>query len=220
MLSLLSILLLAFSPFNCGHLILSRRALITTGIISSSIYKNSVPIAQDDGENNELIYLIKNNIYYSGPLTERSIFAISSNLINLQHRDNSVINLHIKSSGGSLLPTLGLVDLIRTSDTPVNTYVDGYAASAATLISIVGANRYINKYGIMLVHQLRMGNEYNKYDEIKDYAENADMLMQIIKDIYLEHTNFTLVELNELLHHDIWLNSTQCKNYGLVDIIY
>jgi ATP-dependent protease ClpP protease subunit len=71
----------------------------------------------------------------------------------------------------------------------------------------------------MLIHQLKMGADYNKYSEIKDYSTNADTLMNIIKDIYLEYSNINKNQLEYLLDHDLWLNSSTCKQYGFVDII-
>lgn len=215
MFSLLCTLLLTFSPSN-NILPISRRTLILSSIGNNLLYSN---ITNEQGENSGIIHTIKNNIYYSGPISDESIFAITSNLITQQYRDNTEINLHIQSPGGALLPTLGLVDLIRTSDIPINTYIDGYVASAATLISIVGTNRFMSKHGTMLIHQLKMGAEYGKYNEIKDYAANAETLMNIIKELYLENSNMDTETLNYLLDHDLWLNSTRCKEYGLVDIL-
>ena len=219
MLSLLYILFLSITQGNYCYQLITRRSIIVAGLSSNPIYKRIISNSLEEGDNNAMIYTIKNNIYFSGSLTDESIFAITSNLINIQNNDNTEINLHIKSQGGSLLPSLGLVDMIRTSDIPINTYIDGYAASAATLISIVGANRLMNKHGVMLIHQLKMGAEYSKYNEIKDYAENSDTLMNIIKDLYLEYSNLDKKKLNYLLDHDLWLNSTICKEYGLIDII-
>ena len=71
----------------------------------------------------------------------------------------------------------------------------------------------------MLVHELKMSNDYSKYREIKDYAANADTLMQIIKDIYMEYSNINETTLNHLLEHDLWLNSKQCYDYGFVDVL-
>ncbi len=219
MISLLSILFLSFTQSNYCFPLITRRAIIMTGLSSDPIYKTIISNSPEEGNDNAMIYNIKNNIYFSGALTDESIFAITSNLINMQNSENTEINIHIKSHGGSLLPSLGLVDIIRCSDIPINTYIDGYAASAATLISIVGTNRFINKHGVMLIHQLKMGLEYSKYSEIKDLADNADTLMNIIKDLYLEYSNIDKNKLNYLLDHDLWLNSTTCKDYGLVDII-
>ena len=36
--------------------------------------------------------------------------------------------------------------------------------------------------------------------------------MNIIKQIYLENTKLTERQLDNLLSHDYWLNSTKCKN--------
>ena len=220
-------LLLSFSPFNNGFPFnqLSRRSLLISAAASNNLpnfnYNNldNDIIKLNNGENNAIIHTIKNNIYFTGPLTDESVFAITTNLISLQYRDFTEINLHIQSGGGSLLPSLGLVDLIRTSDIPINTFIDGYVASAATLISIVGAKRFISKHGTMLVHELKMSNDYSKYREIKDYAANADTLMQIIKDIYMEYSNINETTLNHLLEHDLWLNSRQCYDYGFVDVL-
>ena len=220
-------LLLSFSPFNNGFLFnqLSRRSLLISAAASNNLpnfnYNNldNDIIKLNNGENNAIIHTIKNNIYFTGPLTDECVFAITTNLISLQYRDFSEIKLHIQSGGGSLLPSLGLVDLIRTSDIPINTFIDGYVASAATLISIVGAKRFISKHGTMLVHELKMSNDYSKYREIKDYAANADTLMQMIKDIYMEYSKINETTLNHLLEHDLWLNSRQCYDYGFVDVL-
>ena len=173
MISLLSVLFLSFTQTNYCFSLITRRSIIIAGLSSDPIYKTIISNSPEESENNNnaMIYNIKNNIYFSGTLTDESIFAITTSLINMQNSDNTEVNLHIKSQGGSLLPSLGLVDIIRTSDIPINTYIDGYVASAATLISIVGANRLMNKHGVMLIHQLKMGTEYSKYSEIKDFDE-------------------------------------------------
>ena len=197
---------------------LTRRTILTSGIAMSLIDTKTIK----NGENDDPGFIrgYKNNLYYSGPITESAIFSITSNLINMQGEGQfNEINLHMQSPGGSLLPTLGLVDLIRTSEIPINTFVDSYCASAASLITVAGAQRFINKHGVVLIHQLKMGVEPSKYLEIRDQTDNADTLMKLIKNIYLENTNLTAEKLDELLMHDWWLNSTLCKEYGIVDII-
>ena len=217
-------LFLVFSPLNNCFTMISRRNFIIGQTISHSYLNNGnlfldKPNNDENGENNAILHTIKNNIYFTGPITEQTIFAITTNLVAFQYRDYPEINLHLQSPGGALFPTLGLVDLIRTSDIPINTYIEGYVASAGTLISVVGANRFIGKHGAMLIHQVKMGSDISKYNEIKDYSENAETLMSIIKDIYLENTNMNEKELDAWLSHDLWMNATTCKKLGLVDIL-
>lgn len=212
---LVSVLLLCF-PKNLNYI--SRRTFIGSTIGMSLIIPRECSANGD--EESALIRSSKNNLFFSGPMTDNTVFTITANLMALQQENNiDEINLHMQSVGGSLLPSFGLVDLIRVSDIPINTYVDGYCASAASLVTVVGAQRFINRYGVILIHQLKMGIEPSKYLEIKDQSENADTLMQLIKEIYLENTNLKNDKLDKLLEHDWWLNSTLCKKYGLVDII-
>ena len=137
-------LFLVFSPLNNGFPLLTRRNFVIGQAMTHRYLNNAnlilnKPNNDENGENNAILHTIKNNIYFTGPITDQTIFAITTNLVAFQYRDFPEINLHIQSSGGALLPTLGLVDLIRTSDIPINTYIEGYVASAGTLISVVGA---------------------------------------------------------------------------------
>ena len=70
----------------------------------------------------------------------------------------------------------------------------------------------------MLIHQLS-SNSAGKYSELKDESENLDVLMDFIMNHYLSNTKINKSELLSLLKRDIWLNSSSCLKYGLVDEI-
>jgi len=53
--------------------------------------------------------------------------------------------------------------------------------------------------------------------EIEDEVENLKDFMDRIKLIYTENTKIPKKELTELLKHDLWLNSSKCLKYSLVD---
>jgi ATP-dependent protease ClpP protease subunit len=171
---------------------------------------------------------INNDIYFYSPITQRSCFELKnkineldmkSTIMHVQYKiDPPPIHLHIQSNGGSLFHTLYIVDLIKNLNTPVYTYVDGFAASAATLISVVGKKRFITKNSLMLVHQLS-GSDSGKFDELEDQMTNMKVLMYAIKMIYLNNTNINPFQLNNLLKKDLWLNAEICLLYGLVDEI-
>lgn len=127
--------------------------------------------------------------------------------------------LHITSYGGDLLAGFRAVDAIRRSEIPIYTIVDGYAASAATLMSIVGKKRYMTPNSYMLIHQLSSG-AIGKFWEIRDDFENCETWMNDIYDLYLEHTSLTRKQLEEYLSHDLWWKVDQCIETGLVDECY
>jgi len=128
------------------------------------------------------------------------------------------IKLYISSYGGSIFAGFSTVDTIKSLGTPVHSYIDGAAASAATLISVVADKRFIHRNSFMLIHQLS-SMMWGKYEEFKDEMENLDLLMTRIKEIYKEHCSIPKKELTEVLKHDLWLDSAKCVKWGLVDEI-
>ena len=186
---------------------------------------NKIEVYQNTMQNEPILLTsIDNDIYFYSSINQKSAFElekiiISMNKIAIEHNMTDVpINLHIQSYGGSLHHTLYLVDLIKNLNTPVHTYVDGFAASAATLLSCAGKQRFITKNSIMLIHQLSTGFE-GKYNEIHDENENINNLMGFIIQFYLENTNVNRDELRALLKRDLWLDSSKCLSMGLVDKI-
>lgn len=129
------------------------------------------------------------------------------------------IHLHINSPGGDAFSGLSIVDTIKACKTPVYTYVDGSAASAATLISMAGAKRFASKNSFMLLHQPSIMLA-GKYDEFLDEVENQKNIYGKIKDIYLEHSTIELEELEELLNHELWLDTDVCLEHGFIDKVY
>ena len=214
------LLLISASGFN-----LNRRNLISCSLPLFRVNNN------EDNENNiaTLIQEQSNNIYFYGSVTPETCFALRSKINEISEKSRRFaidyktetfpIYLHIQSGGGSLFPVLYIIDLIKDNSIPIYTCVDGFAASAATLMSVVGSKRYMTKNSLMLIHQLSSGTDEGKYSEIKDQVQNMDSLMKIIINTYKENTNMTDDKLFELLQKDIWLNSTECLKYGLVDEI-
>ena len=129
------------------------------------------------------------------------------------------IYLHINSYGGSLYDGLSTVDTIKNSKVPIVSIVEGAAASAATLISIVCTYRYATEYSSILIHQLSSGMR-GTYEEIKDHYENDTRLMNIMYEIYEKHTNIKKQQLKNILKRDLWLSTDKCLKYGLIDDIW
>ena len=128
------------------------------------------------------------------------------------------IELHIHSEGGSAFSGMAAMDAIMRCKTPIHTYVDGSAASAATLMSVAGAKRFINKNSFILIHQLSTFVA-GKYEEFKDEIRNQELLMNTIRQTYKERSKMTEEQITELLKHDLWLDAKTALEYGLVDEI-
>ena len=128
------------------------------------------------------------------------------------------IIIHINSEGGELYAALSIVGTICDSKVPTKSIIEGWAASAATLISIVCDHRIIRKHSHMLIHQLS-GGLTGKYNECKDELQQQSQLMKVMIDIYTEYTDINKNKLRNTLKKDILLSSDTCLKYGLVDEI-
>jgi len=113
-------------------------------------------------------------------------------------------------------------DIIKTSNVPIYTIVEGYAFSAATHFSVVGQKRFITENSVMLIHQLSAYGGGGPYEKIKDEAQNSELLMVRMKKLYLGNTHGKMKknELDKLLTKDIFLDAQDCVRLGLVDEIY
>ena len=244
------IIALAFSfknveCFNINNL-LNRRVFITNtlasnGLINLNANNKKILLLNDENDyNNEDNYMdsslkilqkntnnrVNNNIYFTGGLTDESCFKLTDALIhhkNLALTDDKYppyINLYIQSPGGALLPTLAVVDEIKNLGVPVYTYIRGYAASAATLLSVAGSQRFMYNHSLAMIHGLKLNEqESSTLLDVKDLNANVDTFMNIIKNIYLENTNMDEETLENFFYHDLWMNSTQALDYGLIDEI-
>ena len=128
------------------------------------------------------------------------------------------IHLRINSYGGSVFAAFGSIDYMNQSKTPIYTYIDGCAASAGTIMSVCGDQRFIGENSYMLVHQLS-STHWGKYQELQDDMKNSDNLMKRIKEIYEAKTKIPKTKMDEILKHDLWWDAKTCLKYGLVDEI-
>ena len=175
------------------------------------------------------IRIVENKIYFYDDITNESVLDLNKILLEvdtkLQNTKNilgdsfdPIIHLHMKTDGGEIFSAISTLDLIPTLKSKVYTYIDGCVASAGTLISIIGHKRYMGKNAYLLIHQLS-GEMYGKFSEMEDHMENSSNLMKFIKGIYKKYTKIPMKQLDELLKRDLWLDSSKCLEYGIIDEI-
>ena len=170
----------------------------------------------------------ENKIYYYAGVNRESASELNKKIGELESKSltlsNSLgilappIKLLINSGGGSITAGISSMDTILRTTVPVYTYVDGFAASAATFLSVVGEKRYMSRNSYMLVHQLS-SNFWGKYSEFEDEKQNLDLMMKTIKDVYKKYTKLPMKKLDEILKHDLMWDANTCLKYGLVDEI-
>ncbi len=182
----------------------------------------------EESNNRFIVDRDNNKVYFYGDVTEESSILLQKNLIDAINESKFIalnynieptpIELHIRSPGGSVLSIFGLIDYIKQSEIPIYSYIDGYSASAATLLSIVCKKRFISKHSFMLIHQLS-SNTSGKFDDMNEELNNLNLFMNTIKELYLTNTKINESQIDDILKHDDWFSSSKCLELGLVDEI-
>ena len=187
------------------------------------------PVENKESDEFNVVENVNNTIYFYSGVSRPKVLKLNKALVSISNNirikdiisgydSKAHIKLHINSYGGSVFAGLAAYDYIINSKVPVETVIDGCAASAATIMSVAGAHRTMHASSCMLVHQLS-GVMWGKFQAMKDDMENSKMLMQKIKNIYKKHTKIPKNKLDEILSRDIWWDADQCLEYGLVDEI-
>lgn len=173
---------------------------------------------------------VYNHVYfYSGVDSDRGLALMRS----LRETDNMLQNergqrqipsehpqtpiwLHIQSGGGGVFAGLAIADQLKQIRTPIYSIVEGYCASAATLISMACSKRFIQPSAFMLIHQLS-SVAWGTYEQLKDDMHLNDMLMNQLVSFYEKYTNLDKETITEKMKRDSWFNATESLENGFVD---
>jgi len=171
----------------------------------------------------------KNHLYFYSDVTQETCLDLNRKIndLNKELLKHAIeydcpppsIFLHINSMGGDLLSGFSVVDTIKNSRVPIVSIIEGNAASAATIISMVCHKRYITQHSFMLIHQLSSACA-GKFQEIQDDFENDKKFMDLLYKLYRENTTMSDKKIKDVLKHDIWWSSEECLENGLVDELW
>lgn len=188
----------------------------------------------NDSDNNEeedetKIVRENNHVYFYADVSRESIFALNvllreaAKFVHTMSFELNVPNipiyLHINSYGGSLYDAYAAVDTIKNLRVPIYSVIEGCAASAGTIISVVCDKRFIGANAYMLIHQLS-SRMWGKMSELEDEYNHLTELMDQITRLYGEYAKIPQKKLTKLLKQDLWLTPKTCIKYGLVDALY
>ncbi|CAM3107831.1 MULTISPECIES: head maturation protease, ClpP-related [Streptobacillus] len=171
--------------------------------------------------------LIKNekeaNLFIYGEIGESSWTGegvtskeIARQLSSLENIDT--INVHINSAGGSVTHAVAISNLLKQSKLKTIAYIDGIAASAATIITSSCDIVRMPKNAIFMIHN----PSTFVVGETKDMEKAIEILEKMkdnIIETYLSKTKLSKEELSDLMDKETWLNSEEAKKYGFIDEI-
>ena len=128
------------------------------------------------------------------------------------------LEIRINSPGGDVFEGFTIYNALKNYKGNITTYIDGLAASMASIICLAGSKVIIAENAMIMIHNPSMSS----YGESKDLRKNAELLDKIkavMLDGYLKKTNIDRNALIGLLDAETWFNSKEALDNGFVDSI-
>lgn len=167
------------------------------------------------------------NIYVYGDIvTDRSFWFGSPDDVvtrefikDLQNHPNAKrINVYINSGGGEVFAAVAMAQQLQKHKAEVHTYVEGIAASAATIIAMAGDIRHMSKSSLYMIHLPSSSIRGNKHEMAKG-IEVLEKVEEVIRMTYATKCKISDEELTELIDHETWLTADEALEYGFIDDI-
>jgi ATP-dependent Clp protease protease subunit len=130
--------------------------------------------------------------------------------------DIDTLNIYINSDGGDVFAAHAIYSMLKRHKATKNTYVDGLAASAASLIFMVGDNRIMPSNAMLMVHKawtIAVGNS----DDFRKMADDLDKIEESIIGIYQERTGQSHEKIVELMTAETWMTAEDAKQLNFTD---
>ena len=126
--------------------------------------------------------------------------------------------LHIQSDGGQVHAAFGLVDQMQLLWSPIRTIIEGYAASAASIISMAGTLRYITPNSHILIHEAQTFF-WGKHSQLEDEMKVMNDYQAQLEQFYKKHSGLSLTVIRDMLKRDTWITAQEALEHGMVDDI-
>lgn len=127
------------------------------------------------------------------------------------------INLHINSGGGSVYGGIAIYNMLHRSKAKVTTYIDGIAASIASVIACAGDRIVMPKNGTFMVHKPTTGYFFESMnaDELRKDADMLDSCQRAIVQVYMGKVKDGVTEetVNGLMDAESWLVGEDVTEY-------
>ncbi len=158
---------------------------------------------------------------YIGNLSGNDSKNFLSDFKNLEAKYNQ-INVRINSGGGDVFEGIAIYNSLKNSTATIHVYIDGLAASVASIIALAGNKIYMSRFAQLMIHKVS-GNVNGDSDKFRATANLMDEVEKSLLEIYAERTGLTKEFIcSEWLQRgkDSWFNAGDAIKNKLVDEIF
>ena len=131
------------------------------------------------------------------------------------------IEVRVNSNGGDVYAGIAIFNAFRNSKADITIYVDGIAASMASVIALCGKPVKMSRYARLMLHSVS-GGSYGTKNDLKEVISQIEILEGTLADMYATKTGKTSDEIKAAYFDgkDHWLSADESLSLGFIDGIY
>ena len=126
------------------------------------------------------------------------------------------LDVHINSPGGSVFDGQAIYNALRSHPAKVTSYVDGLAASIASVIALAADNVVMAGNALMMIHD-PVGGAFGSSGDMRKMADILDTVAGTIAGVYVEKTGKPVDEVTAAMADETWFNAKEAVAFGLAD---
>ena len=128
------------------------------------------------------------------------------------------VDVHINSGGGSVSQGIAIYNSLKQHPGQVNVFVDGLAASIASVIALAGDTVTMAEGSLLMVH-LPWTQIAGNATDLRKEAEVLDQHKETLIDIYASNSPLGRAEIEAMLSEETWLTAEEALEIGLITAI-
>lgn len=128
----------------------------------------------------------------------------------------SQVDLHINSPGGEVFDGITIYNLIKQHPATVTTYIDGLAASIASVIALAGNKIIMAENALMMIHN-PWGMEVGDAAKLRKMADTLDKVSGSLVTAYASRTGKADDEIAAMMEAETWMSAEEALGLGFID---
>lgn len=126
------------------------------------------------------------------------------------------INLHVNSPGGSVFDGLAIANALQRHPAHVTTYVDGLAASIASVIALAGDRIVMAENAMFMIHN-PSGGVQGTSEDMRKMADVLDKIRDTLVNTYEARTGAAREDIIAALDAETWFSADEALAAGYID---
>ncbi len=126
------------------------------------------------------------------------------------------ITVRINSPGGDVFTAQAIYNQLKTHPAKVTVYIDGLAASAASLIAMAGDWVVMPANALMMIHNPQT-LAWGDANDLQKGIEVLEKVKETMLEVYQAKTGLDKETLLELIDDETWLTAEEAVEWGFAD---